>query len=292
MVKKDWLIALSVVLIWGINFIFMKIALHDVSPMVLGMLRFAFLLMPALLFLARPKVALRWLILYGLTISFGQFAFMFLALSMGVPTGLAALVHQSQVFFTVLLSALIFKEGVRSHHLLAMLMAAAGLSLIGMGQYQGDLALVGLFVVMAGSFSWALGNIVVKKLGNVNPMSLVIWGNVSTFWAFAIGSLLLYGIDGVVAQVVSLRFGGWLSVLYLAYVASLLGYGGWGYLLSRHPASQVTPLALLVPVVALVAGMVVFGERLTLLHWLGIVVVMAALLVHVFGAKALSGSRL
>lgn len=292
MAKKDWLIALSVVLIWGINFIFMKIALHDVSPMVLGMLRFAFLLMPALLFLARPKVALRWLILYGLTISFGQFAFMFLALSMGVPTGLAALVHQSQVFFTVLLSALIFKEGVRSHHLFAMLMAAAGLSLIGMGQYQGDLALVGLFVVMAGSFSWALGNIVVKKLGNVNPVSLVIWGNVSTFWAFAIGSLLLYGIDGVVAQVVSLRFGGWLSVLYLAYVASLLGYGGWGYLLSRHPASQVTPLALLVPVVALVAGMVVFGERLTLLHWLGIVVVMAALLVHVFGAKALSRSRL
>lgn len=285
MSKKDTLIALGVILAWGINFMFMKFALFDVSPMVLGMLRFALLIIPAIFFLPCPNVAYGWLFLYGLTISFGQFAFMFLALSMDVPTGLAALVHQSQVFFTVLLTFLLFKESVRRHHLFAMLIAVVGLCLIGIGQYQGSLALMELFVVMAGSFSWALGNIVVKKLGAVNPLSLVVWGNLSALLAFTLTSVWLYGLQGVSEQIAHLNWRGWLSVMYLSYVASLLGYGGWGYLLSRYPASQVTPLALLVPVVALLAGMLVLSERLLLWHWLGIVVVMMALVIHVFGAK-------
>ncbi|MDO4441838.1 MAG: EamA family transporter [Moraxella sp.] len=285
MSKKDWLIALGVIFSWGINFMFMKFALLDISPMVLGMLRFAFLIFPAVFFFTRPDAKWRWLILYGLTISFGQFAFMFLALSINVPTGLAALVHQSQVFFTVILAALLFKEGVRRHHAIAMLIAIIGLALIGVGQYQGGMALAGLIIVMMGSFSWALGNIIVKKLGNVNPLSLVIWGNLSALAAFSIGSFWLYGTDGVMTQIGTLGGLGWISVLYLAYVASLLGYGGWGYLLSRYPASQVTPLALLVPVVALLTGVVLLSERLTTWHWVGIITVMAGLLVHVFGAK-------
>ncbi|ANB91580.1 hypothetical protein MOVS_05825 [Moraxella ovis] len=287
---RDWLIAVGVVFAWGINFMFMKFALMDISPMVLGLLRFAFLLFPVIFFFKRPDVPWRWLILYGLTISFGQFAFMFLALSMDVTTGLAALLHQSQVFMTVLLVAIMFKEAVLRYHLIAMIAAAVGLALIGVGQYQGNSPLVGLWVVLAASFSWAVGNIVVKKLGAVNPLSLVVWGNISALGAFAVGSLWLYGIDGLSAQVQNLTWGGWASVLYLAYAASLLGYAGWGYLLSKHPASQVTPLVLLVPVIALLVGFVFLSEKLNFWHWLGVIVVMLALMVHVFGARRLFNS--
>lgn len=287
MTAKDWLIALGVIIAWGMNFLFMKFALYDVSPMVLGMLRFVFLLLPAIFFLSRPAVPWRWLVAYGLTISFGQFAFMFLALSMGVPTGLAALVHQSQAFFTVLLALLIFQESIMKHQLLAMLIAVMGLVLIGVGQYQGELSSVGLMVVLMGSLSWAAGNLIVKKIGAVNPLSLVVWGNLSALAAFTLGSLWLYGADGMVEQIADLKGLGWLGVMYLAYVASLLGYGGWGYLLSRHPSSQVTPLALFVPVVALFAGMAVLSERLSVWHWLGVVLVMMSLIVHVFGARYL-----
>lgn len=248
---------------------------------------FFFLLLPAIFFLSRPAVPWRWLVAYGLTISFGQFAFMFLALSMGVPTGLAALVHQSQAFFTVLLALLIFQESIMKHQLLAMLIAVMGLVLIGVGQYQGELSSVGLMVVLMGSLSWAAGNLIVKKIGAVNPLSLVVWGNLSALAAFTLGSLWLYGADGMVEQIADLKGLGWLGVLYLAYVASLLGYGGWGYLLSRHSSSQVTPLALFVPVVALFAGMAVLSERLSVWHWLGVVLVMMSLIVHVFGARYL-----
>lgn len=163
--------------------------------------------------------------------SFGQFGFMFLALFMGVPTGLSALVHQSQVFFTVILTVMVFGERVKPNHLMGMLIAGVGLCLIGVGQYQGGMALAGLFVVMSGSLSWAVGNLVIKKISTngqvINPMSLVVWGNVSTWVAFGVLSFGLYGVGGVSAQVVNLQALGRVSVLYLAYVASLLGYVGW-----------------------------------------------------------------
>lgn len=289
MTNKDKAIALGVVFVWGINFLFMKLALDSISPAVLGMLRFACLSFPALFFLKKPPIAWRWLILYGLTMSFGQFGFMFLALSMGVPTGLSALVHQSQVFFTVLLVVMVFGEHIKPNHLIGMVLAGVGLGMIGVGQYQGGLALVGLLVVMSGSLSWAVGNVIIKKLSTthapISPVSLVVWGNLSALVAFTLLSFGLYGTEGVVSQVSHLNPIGWVSVLYLAYVASLFGYAGWGDLLSRYPASQVTPLALLVPVFALITGFVVLDERLGLWHWGGILVVMTALMIHVFGFK-------
>ena len=138
MTPKDSLLAAMVITIWGVNFMFLKFVLQDLSPMVLGMLRFALVVFPALLWLKRPPVAWRWLVLYGVTISFGQFGLMFAALSLGLPTGLTALILQAQVFITVALAALLWREPIRANHLLGMLTAAAGLLLIGIGQHQGS----------------------------------------------------------------------------------------------------------------------------------------------------------
>ena len=140
---KDSLIALAVIVVWGVNFYFMKLALREVSPMVLGMLRFVCVLLPAVLLIRRPPVRWYWLAAYGTTISFGQFGFMFTALSVGMPTGLAALLVQAQVFFTVLIAALLLHEPVKPNHLLAIVIAAAGLLLIGVGQYSGAMPLAG-----------------------------------------------------------------------------------------------------------------------------------------------------
>lgn len=283
--KKDSFIACFVILAWGINFLFMKVALADVSPVILGFLRFVFLLFPAIFFFKLPKCDYRWLAVYGLSISFGQFSLMFLAIHQGMPTSLAAILHQAQAFFTVLLATLFFGEKIRSWQLLGMIMATLGLCLIGVGQYQGVMPLLGVWIVLASSFSWAVGNLLVKKLDGVPPLTLVIWGNASTLLAFALLSFVMYGVGGVAGQIANLTWQGWAGVLYLAYVAGLLGYSGWGYLLSRYPAGQITPLALLVPVVALLVGFGILKETLTLWHWLGAMVMMAALMVHIFGGR-------
>lgn len=282
---KDYLLILLVIGIWGVNFLFMKFALNEIPPMVLGMLRFFCVVFPAVFLLKRPPVPWHLLAAYGLTISFGQFALMFTALDWGLPTGLAALMLQVQVFFTVLIAGIVLREPVLAHHLLGMFTAAVGLVFIGIGHYQGQLPITAMLPVFGAAASWACGNIIVKRIGSVNALSLVVWGGIPAFCAFTLASLMLYGTDGLAQHVSNLTWKGIVGILFLAYVASLVGYTGWGALLAKHPAGRVTPFALLVPVIALLAGYLVLNERLAAWHWLGIVVVMAGLTLHIFGGK-------
>ncbi|OSI11333.1 EamA family transporter [Neisseria canis] len=282
---KDYLLILLVIGIWGVNFLFMKFALNEIPPMVLGMLRFFCVVFPAVFLLKRPPVPWHLLAAYGLTISFGQFGLMFTALDWGLPTGLAALMLQVQVFFTVLIAGIVLREPVLAHHLLGMFTAAVGLVFIGIGHYQGQLPITAMLPVFGAAASWACGNIIVKRIGSVNALSLVVWGGIPAFCAFTLASLLLYGTDGLAQHVSNLTWKGIVGILFLAYVASLVGYTGWGALLAKHPAGRVTPFALLVPVIALLAGYLVLNERLAAWHWLGIVVVMGGLTLHIFGSK-------
>ncbi|MDO4435446.1 MAG: EamA family transporter [Cardiobacteriaceae bacterium] len=279
------LIALAVILIWGINFLFMRLALNEVSPLILGILRFTFVLLPAIFFFPKPQVSWRWLILYGLTISFGQFAFGFSALASGLPTAISALLMQSQAFFTVLLAALLLGEPLRKHHFIGMGLAFLGLAIVGIGQFQGVMPLMGVWLALLAAASWALGNLTVKRIGAVNPVALVVWGNVSAWVGFVVAALWWHGGEHIMHELSALSLKGWGSVLYLSWVSSLLGYGGWGLLLSHYPASKVSPLSLLVPVVALLAGYFILREPLNAWHLVGGSIIMAALCVHVLLGK-------
>lgn len=289
--SKDAAIAAFVLLVWGVNFWVIKTALQGLQPMVLGTARFVLMLLPALFFLPRPQVPWRWLVLYGLSISFGQFSLMFAALAQGTPTGLAALLLQAQVFFSVLLAAALLHEPVRAAHLAGMTLAALGLAAIGMGQYQGVLPLTGVVLVLGSALAWAVGNMVVKRMGSVNALSLVVWGNLSALPAFALGALWLHGPEGIAQQLQQARWQHWGAVLYLAYVSGLLGYAGWGMLLTRYSAAQVTPLALLIPVIALLIAHFGLHEYMNAWHWAGACLVMVALVVHVLGSRIMARLR-
>ena len=99
---KDILLALCVVIIWGVNFVIIKLGVTALPPLLLGALRFVFVAFPAIFLFKRPKIPLKLLLIYGLTISFGQFAFLFCALRVGMPAGIASVILQSQAFFTLL----------------------------------------------------------------------------------------------------------------------------------------------------------------------------------------------
>ena len=123
--------ALIVVCLWGMNFVVIKIGLKGIPPFLMGALRFMLVAFPAILFLPRPKVPFKLLVAYALAISLGQFAFLFSAMAVGMPAGLASLVLQAQAFFTVGLSAVVFGDKLRASNLIGMLIASAGLILLG-----------------------------------------------------------------------------------------------------------------------------------------------------------------
>lgn len=291
MLLKDRLLALAIVFVWGLNFTVIKLGLAGVPPMLMGALRFMLVAFPAILFIRPPRVPLRMLLAYGATISLGQFAFLFYAMAVGMPAGLASLVLQSQAFFTLAIAALWLGEPVRWPNVLGMAVAAAGLALIGAGAtaggagHAGGMSVAGFVLTLCSAACWASGNIVSKKIGKVDLVALVVWGALIPIVPFALLSLWFEGPARIADSVTHMSAMGVFAVVYLAFAATLFGYTMWGRLLTRYPASMVAPLTLLVPVVGLACAAVLLGEQMGPLQWIGAAVVMGGLLLNVFGAR-------
>ncbi|EOC1553409.1 O-acetylserine/cysteine exporter [Cronobacter dublinensis] len=288
MTRKDGLLALLVVLAWGVNFVVIKVGLHAMPPLLLAGLRFLLVAFPALLFVARPKVPFRLLLGYGLTISFGQFAFLFSAIKFGMPAGLASLVLQAQAFFTIVLGVFAFRERLQAKQLTGIALAVIGMLVLIEGSLNGQhVALLGFMLTLAGALSWACGNIFNKKIMQLPTppavMSLVVWSALIPVLPFFAASLLFDGPQVVAQSLMHIDGVTVLSLVYLAFIATILGYGIWGTLLGRYETWRVAPLSLLVPVVGLASAALLLDERLTALQIVGALLVMAGLYINVFG---------
>ena len=293
MSPRDLLLALIVVIAWGVNFVVIKVGLHGVPPMLLGALRFLLAAFPAIFFVKRPQLPWRWLLAYGVTISLGQFAFLFSAMYVGMPAGLASLVLQAQAFFTLIFAAFFLHERFRLPNVAGLLIAAAGLAVIGM-QGGHAMTLAGFLLTLCAACSWALGNIVTKKVGKVDLVGLVVWGSLIPPLPFLALSYALEGPQRIAAALSGISAMSIFAIVYLAFIATLIGYGLWSRLLSRYPASQVAPFSLLVPIVGLASASLFLDERLSGAQIAGAVLVMAGLAVNVFGgwvAQHLSPAR-
>ena len=282
MAPKDLLLALVVVIAWGINFVVIKVGLHGVPPMLLGALRFGLAALPAVFFVKRPQMPWRWLLAYGATISFGQFAFLFSAMYVGMPAGLASLVLQAQAFFTLIFAGVFLHERFRAPNVVGLAIASGGLAVIGM-QGGHAMTLAGFVLTLCAAGSWALGNIVTKKVGKVDLVGLVVWGSLIPPLPFLALSYAFEGPQRIVAALSGIGATSIFAVVYLAFIATLLGYGLWSRLLARYPASQVAPFSLLVPIVGLASASVFLDEHLTTPQIAGAALVMAGLAVNVFG---------
>jgi O-acetylserine/cysteine efflux transporter len=283
---RDVLLAGVVVLVWGLNFVVIKVGLQGVPPLLLGALRFTFAAFPAVLFIPRPRIHPKWILAYGLTINVGQFAFLFPAIHAGMPAGLASLVLQAQAFFTLFLAWLFLAERWRAESAVALLVAAGGLALIGRAHAHAGLSVAGFALTLCAAFCWSVGNVVTKRIGQVDLLGLVAWGALVAPVPYLALSLAVEGRERVAHALVNLDRTSLLAVAYLSFGATLLGYTLWGRLLARHPTHRVAPLTLLVPVVGLLSASALLGEKLTAAQCAGGALVMCGLLVNTFGARA------
>ena len=285
--NKDLLLILTVILVWGVNFAVIKVGVADVPPLMLGGLRFMLAAFPALLFLRPPKVPIRLYLLYGLTISVGQFSLLFTAIHIGMPTGLASLVLQSQAFFTMLFAALWLKEPWHANQLAGLVLAAGGLVLIG-SAHGLTMPLAGFMLTIAAASMWACGNIVTRAVGRHGPMNqlaFVVWASLVPPVPLLLLSAWIEGPPAMATALAQFNWTAFGAVAYLAWAATLFGYGVWTALLSRYPANRIAPFSLLVPLVGLTTGWLVFGEALKPVHFAGGALLMAGLLVNLFGGR-------
>jgi O-acetylserine/cysteine efflux transporter len=283
---RDLAAALVVVVVWGVNFVVMKFALRDFSPFQLGAARYVFAVLPLILLVKPPRIAWKWVLLYGVFQGVGQFGILFLALKVGMTAALASVLLQTQVFFTSLFGFLLLHERASRPLQAGMVLAALGLGCFALNyvspgaETSSATTLAGFVLTLCAAAMWAMSNIAARRVqqlhANYSPVAFVVWSSSVAIVPFMALSLVFDAPD-IRWQWLEARWSSWLAVAYLGWVATVLGYSLWTGLLKRHPANKVAPFSLGVPIVGLTTGMLVLGEVITPWQWAGIALVVAAL---------------
>ena len=258
---RHFLLALAVVAVWGSNFVVIKLALAHMPPLLFATLRFMVVVLPLVLLLPRPAVPWRNLAAYGLLIGVGQFGLLFVAMNGHISPGLASLVIQVQVFFTIGLALLMAGETLQRVQWLALALAASGLAVI-MTHTDGSTTPLGLGLVLLAALSWAGGNLVSRAAGRINMVAYVVWSSLFAVPPLALLALTVEGWDALAAAVQQATALTWAAVAWQAWGNSIFGYAAWGWLLSRYSAATITPMALLVPLFGMGSSAWWLGESL------------------------------
>ena len=284
------LLAVAVVAIWGTNFVVIKTALATLPPLLFATLRFALAFLPAAFFVARPPVAWRVLAAYGMLIGAGQFGLMFIALQRDITPGLASLVIQTQVFFTIGLAMAFLRERLKRVQVAALVLAAAGLGLIAW-HTDASTTPLGLALTLVAALAWAAGNTVAQRAGKVPILGFMVWSSLFALPPLVVLSLAIEGPAAIAQGLARAGWGTWAAVLWQSLGNTLFGYGAWAWLLARYPAATVSPMALLVPVFGMVASAALLDEPLQPWKLGAAALVLAGLALNLLGPRIERSAR-
>ena len=280
-------LALAVMIVWGSNFVVVKHALETLPPLTLATLRFVAVLTPAIFFLKRPAASWANLATYGILIGAGQFGALFVALRADITPGLASLLMQSQVFFTIGLFMILTGERVRGYQIGALLFAVAGIGVIVIHS-DGSVTPFGLFLILIAALGWAGGNMASRAAGKVDMLAYVVWASLFAVPPLAILAVMIEGWPAMTGGVRDAGLSTWAAVGWQAVGNTMFGYGVWGWLLARYPAATVAPLALMIPVFGMGASALLLHEPLQSWKLLAAALIMSGLAIGVLWPRITS----
>ena len=294
-------LAVLVAFIWGVNFTFIAWALESFPPLMLTALRFFFTAVPLVLFLKPPKFN-RTLFIYAIGTFVMQYAFVFTAMHLGASAGLTALLLQVQIFITVLLAYVILGEAVSRMQIIGMLVGVLGLGVIALN-LGGDMPLIGFICILIAAIGWSFGNIASKQASTqqstsnisttspinsnnkasnrtsaLSALSLVVWGGLIACVILTLSSLLFETEAWQLATFTQASLKSWLSLGFIVYISTLIGFGLWAHLLAQNTASKVMPFALLVPIFGMATSVLFTGEVVTWWKMLAMMLILSGLI--------------
>jgi O-acetylserine/cysteine efflux transporter len=292
---KDLIIILAVVVIWGVNFVALRVGLNGVPPMLLVCLRFVLSALPAVFLVRRPATPFRYLFWYGMFMGVGQYSLLYGALKLGMPAGLSSIVIQTQSFFTLGFAVWLLGERVKPNQIVGMLIAFGGLSLIALA-FDATVGVVSLAMCVGAACAWGLANVITKKAsltpnpspfgrGELDALSFLVWASLIPPLPMLALSLLIEGPQQIGFVLTHLSITSIAAMAFTAYLSTLFGFAMWNRMIARHGAAQVAPFSLLVPIFGLVSTAIVLGEQITPIKLVAGVLVMAGLVVFVFGGR-------
>ncbi|MGI5398813.1 EamA family transporter [Streptomyces sp. CA-135486] len=259
-------LAALVTAIWGVNFVVIELGLGHFPPLLFSALRFLVAALPAVFFVGRPKVAWKWVIGVGLALGVAKFGLLFIGMDRGMPAGLSSLVVQIQAVFTALFAAVALGERPGGTRVLGMAVALSGIAVAAVDEGTSGPVLAFLLVIAAAA-CWGVSNVLTRKASPPDALNFMIWVSTVPVLPLLALSLLFEGPRADVDALRSLDWSGAGTILYVAWGATVFGFGAWGSLLRRYPASAVAPFSLLVPVFGMSSAALLLDESVSPLRW-------------------------
>ncbi|MGW1192124.1 EamA family transporter [Streptomyces sp. NPDC002559] len=278
-------LAALVAAVWGVNFVVIEVGLGHFPPLLFSALRFLAAALPAVFFVGRPKVAWKWIVGVGLVLGVAKFGLLFIGMDRGMPAGLSSLVLQVQAVFTAVFAAVALGERPGRVRVLGMGIALAGIGVAAVDEGASGPVLAFVLVIAAAA-CWGVSNVLTRKAAPPDSLNFMVWVSTVPVLPLLGLSLLFEGWDRDAEALAALDWSGVGIIVYVAWITTVFGFGAWGYLLSRHPASSVAPFTLLVPVFGMSSAALLLGESVSPLRWCA-----AALLVGGVALTSLAGTR-
>jgi O-acetylserine/cysteine efflux transporter len=274
-------LAILVTLVWGVNFPITKLGLRSIDPFVLTGIRFALAALPLVFFIKRPAIPFRYVAAYGFIFGLGMWGVINYGIQVGVSPGIASLIIQLSVFFTMGWGALLFKEKLRGAQLLGALLALVGLGGI-ISIQQGEHAILGVMLIVLSAIAWSIGNVIIKTSGVKEICSFMVWASLFPPIPLFFIAWLMQGAAPFDNLQSSLDLTAVLSIIFQVYLATHFAYWGWNSLLKLYPVSTVAPLSLLIPVFGIGSSMLIIGEHISTPNLISIAIIILGLAVGLY----------
>ncbi|MFI1714151.1 EamA family transporter [Streptomyces sp. NPDC053513] len=259
-------LAALVAAVWGVNFVVIEIGLDHFPPLLFSALRFLVAALPAVFLVGRPKVAWKSIVGVGLVLGVAKFGLLFTGMDLGAPAGLSSLVLQVQAVFTALFAFAALGERPGRRKLVGMAVALAGIGVAAVDEGAAG-SVTGFALVIAAAACWGVSNVLTRKAAPPDALNFMVWVSTVPVLPLLALSLLLEGPERDLAALRGLDWTGVGVIVYVAWITTVFGFGAWGWLLRRHPASSVAPFSLLVPVFGMSSAALFLGEGVSPLRW-------------------------
>lgn len=291
MSTRDKTLAVLVSIIWGLNFLAVRVALDAFPPFFLAALRYVLVAIPVLLIVPRPLVSARWLIGYGLGFGVLQFGLLFLAIDLGMPSGLSAVVLQAGAPMAVVLGVLLLGERPGRQVVIGSSIAVMGLILVGVERAEGGGRFLPFALTLLAALGWALGSLSARLAQPDSALRFALWVTTVPPIPLLVLSAVMEGTTtGWVATMNVVRdiaVAPLAAVAYIVVLGTVVGTVLWSSLLTRYPASVVAPFSMLVPVISMAAAWFVLNEQPSAVAVLGAAVILLGVAVGMMpGASA------
>ncbi len=280
----DFLIALLITAIWGVNFSIIKLGLITADPLILAGIRFALCALPAVFFIKKPDTSWHYIIGYGLLFGIGLWGIVNLGIKAGVSAGIASLVLQFGAFFTMLLGAFLFREKLSRYQYIGIIVALLGLTSI-IFVSDGSVTLVGLAFVLCGAVVWGLVSIIIKKSNTKQVFAFLVWSSLFSPIPLFLLSYLFNSASGFTELASQFNATTLFSILFQVYPNTLFAYWIWNSLLTKYPVSVVAPLSLLVPIFGMLGSVMIFNESIPTGKIVAMVFIISGLIIGLYGKR-------